>query len=1004
MPPKCRPISVRSLLRSTWRPQPTGSPSPGTWMPTRVCVPGNRRPVTNPCMLVYTGLRPPESSQPISPIARIAANRVVPALRPDAELPFGSSVRPARGRPPSFHRRKTMTTASRIEPLLSRALDSITDPLILYDRDFRIVTANQAAVTIHQRDLDQWMGRHCYEVFYRRGSVCKGCHVRDVFRSGEPRMREKDIRLPDGRLRHFEIRAYPVKDAEGTIVHVLEHGRDISERKTLETQVRTSEERYQTIVETAREGIFIADGDARVTFANKRLAGMLGYDLEEIMGRSLFDLMDEDSKGAAKEQLDRRRKGLSDVYELSFRNREGTSLVGLVSAAPLMVNDAFLGSVGIVTDITRMKQVESELRTAKDFSEKIIDNITDNLIVVDPVTHHIVQANTSFLHRVGFPSEKVIGKPCYEIMLGRNTPCWEDGIHCPVREAAAIKRPDKCDKVYLNADGQERMLQVLTYPLFNSSGGVDLVIRMEHDVTEKRRMEEALAFRSKELQRTQHQLETLFEVSRRVGAESSLQGLVHFLRDFAEGIFPDSDLLFLLLETTGERFLFQEESHPDAIQPLQSLQGGPDGERTVSELARYLRTLKDPRVRTSADGGDLHPLIRRIAEGYPSWFGLPVIVRQECIGYFLLGSKTNTIHSPEDRRFFQALFAQIAGHVRSLILHETEIGRFRREPGETVTRGEIIGQSKKIREVYDRIDLVASSDATVLITGENGTGKELVARAIHYNSRRADRMLVPVNCSAIPSELLESELFGHVRGAFTGAHAAKQGQFEMAHRGTIFLDEIAEMSPPLQAKILRVLQEQSFLPVGGTKTVNVDARILAATNKDLEAEIEQGRFRQDLYFRLNVIPIRIPPLRERPEDIPLLLDHFLRKFAAGSGRIVHGFRPEAAAALRRYPWPGNVRELENLVERLVVLTRTGWFEPEDLPPNMRKEKPSAEEEAADLAEGPIDFRSVREAFGDRLIRKALDLARGNKNQAAKMLGLKRTTFLQMLKRKSLHGP
>ena len=316
----------------------------------------------------------------------------------------------------------------------------------------------------------------------------------------------------------------------------------------------------------------------------------------------------------------------------------------------------------------------------------------------------------------------------------------------------------------------------------------------------------------------------------------------------------------------------------------------------------------------------------------------------------------------------------------------------------------ILGVSEPIREVLSLVSKVASSDSTVLILGESGTGKELVARAIHYNSRRADRMLVPVNCSAIPSELLESELFGHARGAFTGAHAAKQGQFEMAHRGTIFLDEIAEMSPPLQAKILRVLQEQSFLPVGGTKTVNVDVRILAATNKDLEAEIEQGRFRQDLYFRLNVIPIRIPPLRERPEDIPLLLDHFLRKFAAGSGRIVHGFRPEAAAALRRYHWPGNVRELENLVERLVVLTRTDWFEPEDLPPNMRKEQPSAEEEAADLAEGPIDFRSVRGAFGDRLIRKALDLAGGNKNQAARMLGLKRTTFLEMLKRRSLHGP
>jgi len=881
-----------------------------------------------------------------------------------------------------------MTTASRIEPLLSRALDSITDPLILYDRDFRIVTANQAAGTIHQRNLDQWMGRHCYEVFYRRGSVCKGCHVRDVFRSGEPRMREKDIRLPDGRLRHFEIRAYPVKDAEGTIVHVLEHGRDISERKTLETQVRTSEERYQTIVETAREGIFIADGDARVTFANKRLAGMLGYDLEEIMGRSLFDLMDEDSKGAAKEQLDRRRKGLSDVYELSFRNREGTSLVGLVSAAPLMVNDAFLGSVGIVTDITRMKQVESELRTAKDFSEKIIDNITDNLIVVDPVTHHIVQANTSFLHRVGFPSEKVIGKPCYEIMLGRNTPCWEDGIHCPVREAAAIKRPDKCDKVYLNADGQERMLQVLTYPLFNSSGGVDLVIRMEHDVTEKRRMEEALAFRSKELQRTQHQLETLFEVSRRVGAESSLQGLVHFLRDFAEGIFPDSDLLFLLLETTGERFLFQEESHPDAIQPLQSLQGGPDGERTVSELARYLRTLKDPRVRTSADGGDLHPLIRRIAEGYPSWFGLPVIVRQECIGYFLLGSKTNTIHSPEDRRFFQALFAQIAGHVRSLILHETEIGRFRREPGETVTRGEIIGQSKKIREVYDRIDLVASSDATVLITGENGTGKELVARAIHQQNVRRRGPLVVANCSAYTPSLLESELFGHEKGAFTGAIRQKKGRIERAEGGTLFLDEIGDISLATQVLLLRFLQDRRLERVGGEETIEVDVRVLAATNRDLLREVEEGRFRDDLYYRLNVFSIHIPPLRERKEDIPILSRHFLARFSGKEGKAIPKISPDAMQALMEYQWPGNVRQLENALSYAVIL--------------CQGEEISARHLPAFLKESGGDPAGV--SLGDmerRMILRALEETSWNKHEAARRLQVSRSTLYSKIRRYGL---
>jgi DNA-binding NtrC family response regulator len=315
----------------------------------------------------------------------------------------------------------------------------------------------------------------------------------------------------------------------------------------------------------------------------------------------------------------------------------------------------------------------------------------------------------------------------------------------------------------------------------------------------------------------------------------------------------------------------------------------------------------------------------------------------------------------------------------------------------------IVGVSGQIRQVLDLVRKVADSDSTILILGESGTGKELIARAIHYNSKRADRMLVAVNCSAIPAGLLESELFGHVKGAFTGAHVERSGRFEMANRGTIFLDEIAEMSPPLQAKLLRVLQEQSFIPVGGTKTVNVDVRVIAATNRNLESEIAAGRFRQDLYFRLNVIPIHIPPLRERVDDIPVLTEHFLDKWNRKMGRHALGFRPEASELIMRYPWPGNVRELENLVERLVVLKYEGWFETDDLPPAMQAQTrgPAPVTAGFDLGDGGINFREATDSFQDRLITHALSLTKGNKNKAAALLGLKRTTLLEMLKRKRL---
>jgi len=243
----------------------------------------------------------------------------------------------------------------------------------------------------------------------------------------------------------------------------------------------------------------------------------------------------------------------------------------------------------------------------------------------------------------------------------------------------------------------------------------------------------------------------------------------------------------------------------------------------------------------------------------------------------------------------------------------------------------IIANSEPMMIVFDLIDKVADSDSTVLIFGESGTGKELVAKAIHYHSPRTDKPFVPINCAAIPADLLESELFGYERGAFTGAHRMKIGRFEYANGGTLFLDEIGEMSPQLQVKLLRVLQERSFERLGGIKPIQVNVRIIAATNQDLEKALTEGRFREDLYYRLSVIPIHIPPLRERKEDIPLLAEHFLDRFNREANRNVDGISPEVLDRLTAYPWPGNVRELENLVERLVVLKHEGKIQTEDLP-------------------------------------------------------------------------
>ena len=317
----------------------------------------------------------------------------------------------------------------------------------------------------------------------------------------------------------------------------------------------------------------------------------------------------------------------------------------------------------------------------------------------------------------------------------------------------------------------------------------------------------------------------------------------------------------------------------------------------------------------------------------------------------------------------------------------------------------IVGDSNKILSLLEMVEKVAESDSTVLIQGESGTGKELFARAIHDLSNRKNRNFVPVNSAAIPEELLESELFGHVKGAFTGAIANRIGRFEMADKGSIFLDEIGDMKPSLQVKILRALQGKEFEPVGSSKPQKVDVRIIAATNKDLEQLVANRDFREDLYYRLSVIPITIPPLRERREDIPLLIHSFLTRFNSDRKHAVKGFSREALDILCNYSWPGNVRELENLVERMVILKDSGFITPDDLPEKYLSGQTLVPAPPLRASEGlpaeGICLNSAVEAFENNLIQQALARTKGNKKEAASLLNLKRTTLIEKLKKKNL---
>lgn len=327
-----------------------------------------------------------------------------------------------------------------------------------------------------------------------------------------------------------------------------------------------------------------------------------------------------------------------------------------------------------------------------------------------------------------------------------------------------------------------------------------------------------------------------------------------------------------------------------------------------------------------------------------------------------------------------------------------ENARFRQELKSKDEWSPLVGSSTAMLEVYKLVARVADNKSTVLLQGESGTGKELIARAIHTNGPRREKPFIPVNCAALPDTLLESEMFGYEKGAFTGAVGTKMGLFESANGGTLFLDEIGDLGPPLQVKLLRVMQDQEVRRVGSTASTKVDVRIIAATNRDLEQLVKGGKFRDDLYYRLKVVPITLPSLRDRREDIPMLVHHFLQKCAPGTDHVVRGVSPEAMALLTEYRWPGNVRELENAIERAVSLSHGPLLMPEDLPESIRQGSSSATEVRDPILNSHDEAYLTLEEVEKRHLVRVLREMKGNKVKAAKTLGIDRRTLYRMAER------
>jgi two-component system response regulator HydG len=414
--------------------------------------------------------------------------------------------------------------------------------------------------------------------------------------------------------------------------------------------------------------------------------------------------------------------------------------------------------------------------------------------------------------------------------------------------------------------------------------------------------------------------------------------------------------------------------------------GGGQGVEMVRE-SFYDLILMDLRME-DMDGIEALKEIKKISPAIPILIMTAYASVSTAVDSLKLGAY-DYLTKPLDMDKVLHILKQVLEHYRL----EKENRLLKERLGESFDYSRIIGRSKKMKDIFEVLALVSPSEATVLITGESGTGKELIANAIHQNSPRANRPFIKVNCAALNENLLESELFGHERGAFTGAANRREGRFELAHGGTIFLDEIGDMSLTTQAKILRVLQEKEFERLGGTKTLKVDVRIIAATNKELKEEVRKGRFREDLYYRLSVVPIEIPPLRQRKEDIPELAEHFLKVFRERNQRLIKGFQPRTMDLLMRYDWPGNIRELENTIEkRGVILSKEEYLTPEELPLAIRSLAEELEPEDSGIKPG----YSLKE-IEKELIIKTLAHTDGNRSKTAEILGITRQTLLNKLK-------
>ncbi|HVA01409.1 MAG TPA: sigma 54-interacting transcriptional regulator [Terriglobia bacterium] len=743
-------------------------------------------------------------------------------------------------------------------------------------------------------------------------------------------------------------------------------------RRRAEEQLRETQALFEQLFESAPDGVLVTDAEGLITRVNAQTEKMFGYGRAELQGQSIEVLVPERFRESHVELLKGYQavphlRAMGSGLELYARRKDGSQFPVEIMLSPIKDDNGSLVVLAVVRDITKRKRAEEALKTSEQQLQSILDN-SPTVIYLKDLEGRYVRINQRFAALVGIGKDAARGKTDDDLFPKE----MAERFRANDRKVFSAGVPMEFEEVVGQGDAMRTYISVKV-PLFDSEGKPYALAGVSTDITERKKAEEAL----------------LLEVSSVLLSHLDIRELFAAISATLRRVMPHEYATLALYEPESKELRLMSLEQPQTEAALEHEMLSPMQET----LAGRVMNSRQPLVVNDLAGSSLNPKTARrlAAEGVKSACFLPLIVRDRVLGTLNLVSRREAAFQPKEVE----LLSQVASHVAMALdnaLAFRQVAELKERLAEEKLYledeirteyhfEEIIGESMALKRVLKQVETVGPTNATVLILGETGTGKELVARAIHDLSTRRDRTFIKLNCAAIPTGLLESELFGHEKGAFTGAIAQKIGRLELAHQGTLFLDEVGDIPLELQPKLLRALQEKEFERLGSTRTIPVDVRLIAATNRDLAKMVASHEFRSDLYYRLRVFPITVPPLRDRAEDIPILVHYFAQKHAERMHRKIESIPPETIEALVRWHWPGNIRELENIIERAVILS-----------PGPVLRVPLAEiNPAEDEGASPDTLEEAEREHILRVLREARGII-GGPHGAATRLGLKRTTL------------